>query len=66
MNAKLNTTRVASFIAALFAAEAGFAQTSLSIGTVPGFPGTTVSVPVSLWPARNTVAEFIDGVAARR
>jgi hypothetical protein len=41
MNAVLNTTRFAGFIAALFAAEAGFAQTSLSIGTVPGSPGAT-------------------------
>ena len=61
MNAKLRTTRFAGFIAALFAAEAGFAQTSLSIGTVPGYPGTTVQVPVALRQApSSTVAAQLD------
>jgi len=35
-------------VVALFGAPAGFAQTSLSVGNVPSYPGATVSVPVTL------------------
>ena len=37
-----------------------FAQTSLSVGNVPGFPGATVSLPVSVRKATNVAAAQFD------
>ena len=68
MNSTRMSNRVASGLSLLLVAlwcswEASdlHAQTSLSIGTVPGYPGTTVQVPVALRQAPGrTVAAQLD------
>jgi hypothetical protein len=47
-------------IAGLLAVGDALCQTSLTVGNTPGFPGTTVSVPVSARRATNIVAAQFD------
>src|SRR6266850_64934 len=46
--------------AIVLAANAALAQTSLNIGSTPGYPRTTVSVPIDLRRASNAVAAQFD------
>lgn len=46
--------------AAAFAPAGLFAQTSLSVGSVPGYPGATVSLPVSMRKTTNVTAAQFD------
>ena len=60
MSTNPNTIWIMAGLAALFAAETGFAQTSLSVGNAPGYPGATISVPVTLRQSGNAVAAQFD------
>ncbi len=60
MSGNLNRLWPAAVLASFFVAEAGVAETSLSVGTVPGYPGATVSVPVSLRQGGSAVAAQFD------
>jgi hypothetical protein len=44
----------------LLAANASFAETSLNVGIIPGYPGSTVPVPVNLTKATNVTAAQFD------
>jgi len=48
MKIRMNSLWPFSLAAMLFASSPVIAQTSLTVGTVPGFPGATVPVPVTL------------------
>jgi hypothetical protein len=67
MHAKPITIWLAGSVAATMAAQSGLAQTSLSVGTVRGYPGVTASVPVLVAKARNvTAAQFdVDFIASK-
>ena len=61
MSMKRNTTLFAGVMAVVLAAKTGFAQITLSVGNVPGYPGAMVSVPVSLrQPGGGAVAAQFD------
>jgi hypothetical protein len=61
MNTRIVNLWSAALGAALLTATAGLAQTSLSVGSVPGYPGATVAVPVTLrQPAGGVVAVQFD------
>src|SRR6266699_3566829 len=51
---------ITCLIVLLGVAELCSGQTSLSVGTAPGYPGSTVSVPVTLRQASNVVAAQFD------
>lgn len=59
MNTKVNFG-FAAFLAGMFAVDTAFAQTSLSIGSTPGYPGTTVSAPATLRQGGSAVAAQFD------
>ena len=60
MSTNPNTIWIMAGLVALFAAATGFAQTSLSVGNAPGYPGATISVPVTLRQSGNAVAAQFD------
>lgn len=60
MNLKVSLTGFAGLVA-VFATEADFAQTSLIVGNVPGYPDATVSVPVTLRQGGSAVKVLADG-----
>jgi Cohesin domain len=60
MRARLQFVVGFDLITVLLGLKPGFAQTSLSVGTVRGYPGLTVSVPVQIGKATNVTAAQFD------